>query len=221
MRPLILLFIAIAGISGCEKEDEAIEPKVVTDKVQQVQGHTIYRNKNGTISAVEFSSEGTVPASAKAFFEEYLKLKTTDEFKEVPHKSRREGFVHEHFDQYYKGVKVDGAGYNFHYKNGRMYLANGHYVGINDLNATPTISLEKALAIFLRYKEISKEQVLGTITELFIKEIIDPKDTDSLPSVELVYQIYLVSGHHNNNEVGYINAHSGEVVETEPKFINI
>lgn len=188
----------------------------------KVQPHTIHKNKNGTISAVEFSlSEGKVPASSQAFLEEYLEVKPSDEFKKVPHRSKKEGFVHEHFDQYYKGVKVEGAGYNFHYKNGQMYFANGHYVRINDLNAKPTISLEKALDVFLKYKEIPGDQVVETVTELLIKEIAGPKDTDTLISVELVYKIYLESDHPNNNEVGYINAHTGEVVETEPRVIDL
>jgi hypothetical protein len=36
----------------------------------------------------------------------------------------------------------------------------------------------------------------------------------------LVYKIYLFSNHRNNNEIGYIDAHSSKVVLTEPSYVN-
>ncbi|MEQ9221534.1 MAG: M4 family metallopeptidase [Cyclobacteriaceae bacterium] len=183
--------------------------------------HTIHKYEDGTISAVKFSgAEETIPTSSGAFFKEYLEVKPADHFKKVPHISKREGFVHEHYDQYYFGIRVQDAGYNFHYKNGQMYYANGHYVKIDDLNTTPAMNLEQAIDIFLKYKEIEKEEVVDTVTELLIKEFTNQIDNDKLKTVELVYRIYLESDHPNNNEVGYINAHTGQVVETEPRVID-
>jgi bacillolysin len=75
-------------------------------------GHTIERNKDGSVSSVRFSSRGeekNIPASADVFLREYLEVKPDDQFNKVPHVSKREEFVHEHYDQYYKGVKVEGA----------------------------------------------------------------------------------------------------------------
>lgn len=190
----------------------------------QDEGHqrTIHKGKNGTISSVEFSGkEKNTPTRAKQFFEEYLEAKPDDQFIKRPIKPNREGFSHEHYEQYYKGVKVDGAGYNFHYTNGRMYLANGHYVKVRNLNATPTRSRGAALQAFISFKKIEKETIADTVISLLVKEIADVTATDTLISVQLVYRIYLESNHPNNNEVGYVNAHTGKVVLTEPRLMDL
>lgn len=38
--------------------------------------------------------------------------------------------MHEHYDQYYNGIKVDEAGYNFHFEKSKMYLAHGNFIEI-------------------------------------------------------------------------------------------
>jgi len=74
---------------------------------------TLRKNSKGVLESVEFSKEDkqvSVPATAEVFFKEMLKAKSTDEFREMPRKQKQKEFVHEHFEQYYKGVKVEGAG---------------------------------------------------------------------------------------------------------------
>jgi bacillolysin len=180
----------------------------------------IQKDKNGSITSVKFPvslEENKVPRTSGDFFTRYLETSTEDQFVKTEHKSRRAGFIHDHYDQHYNGIKVEGAGYNFHYKNGRMYFANGHYVKIENLNTTPLITLEDAIASFLKYKEIEKKDVEDTITELLIKEITQFTEIDTLITVELVFRIYLISDHPNNNEVGFVNAHTGDVRATEPR----
>lgn len=91
------------------------------------------------------------PRTAKDFFIQYLEIKDNDHFEKIPHKSKSPEMLHEHYDQYYNGIKVEGAGYNFHYKSGQMYFANGHYVKIEELSTTPDISAEEATQVFLKY----------------------------------------------------------------------
>lgn len=174
---------------------------------QEEKPGVIERNERGTISSVKFSPEKEgLPRSAADFFEQYLGTSRDDSFEKVPHKSKKAGFIHEHYDQYYKGVKVEGGGYNLHYKNGEMYFANGNYVKIENLDAVPSITLEEAIASFLAYSGIEKKMVVGTITELLVKEIGKPTNSDISASMELVYRIYLESDHPNNNKVGFVNA---------------
>ncbi len=183
----------------------------------------IERNSKGTITSVEFrGSEGEKsPRTASDFFTQYLDVKATDHFEKVPYKSKRPGFVHEHYDQHYQGVKVEGAGYNFHFKDGQMYFANGHYVAVEGLNATPSITQEDAINSFLKFKNIEKEKVAGSITELLVKEISKVTSKDTLVSVELVYRVYLQADHEHNDEVGFVDAHTGEVVATEPRLTDL
>jgi len=184
----------------------------------------ISKNGKGVVSAVEFSKavdKSKLPSSANAFFEKYLEITTNDDLKKVKHNSKRKNLVHDHFDQFYKGIKVDGAGYNLHYENGKLFFANGNFVKIDNLNATPSISLKKAKELFLNYKNIEKEKVVNVISELIIKEITSFGSENLSSITALVYRIYLESDHLNNDEVGYIDAHTGKVVMTEPRLTDL
>ncbi len=68
-------------------------------------------------------------------------------------------------------MKVEGGGYNFHFRDGKMYLAHGHYVKINGVNINPSISAEKAADVFAEHKSIPKDSVTDFLQELLIKEI--------------------------------------------------
>ena len=193
----------------CFSQETAKEPIVIKDKT-------------GVIQSVEFPDSikiSDIPTSSDAFFKDFLKVSANDEFKKVPRKEKSKDFIHEHFDQYYKGIKVDNAGYNFHYKNGKMFYAHGHYVKINDLNVNPTISPEKARDCFANYKDIPLDSIADFISELIIKEIsANGNDAVFLPM--LVYRIYLYANHENNTEIGYIDAQNCKILLTEPDLID-
>jgi hypothetical protein len=123
--------------------------------------------------------------------------------------------------KYYKGVKAGGAGYNLHYRNGKMYFANGHYGKAKSLNATPTLSRKAALDAFLAFNRIEKKQVADTVINLLVKEIAEASKSDTLAAVQLGCRICLESDHPNNNDVGYVNAHLGKLVMTEPRLMDL
>lgn len=97
-----------------------------------------------------------------------------------------------------------------------MYFANGHYVRINNLDASPSLSKDQAVSAFLKYKQIGEDKVHNSTTRLLIKEIESKADQGRIESVNLVYRIYLESDDPNNNEVGYVDAHTGTILMTEP-----
>lgn len=147
-----------------------------------------------------------------------MEVESNDRFEKVAHRSKRENFEHEYFDQYYKEMRVDGAGYIFHYENGEMYYANGNYVKVGDINIIPSIITEEAIGSFLKYKAIEKDKVSSVITDLFIKELVEVHNGDTTATAHLVYSVYLDSDHPNNDEVGYIEAHTGLVVGTTSRL---
>jgi len=157
------------------------------------------------------SKKVTIPETAKAFFANYLKPAPATNFVLQPQKQRNENFRHEHYDQFYNGVKVDGAGYNFHFEKGRMYLAHGNFIKIEGLSTTPSITREEAKQAFADYKEIPVEEIAGFKADLLIKEILNISGKDTVYSPELVYRVYLISGHPSNDEIGYIDAQNGKV----------
>ena len=62
----------------------------------------------GVVESVEFSAEDAsipIPQSAAAFFSAVLQVQPDDSFEKISHQSKRAGFVHEHYNQHYKGVR--------------------------------------------------------------------------------------------------------------------
>lgn len=225
---LVVLTGLIITNYGC-KNNDPVEEVTGRDTINEKPvypletGTIIVWGENGTIQSVTFSESDksyTIPNSSTDFFENWLNVSTNDQFREVPHVSKGKGYVHEHFDQYYNGVKVDGAGYNFHYKDSKMYFAHGYYVPIGQLNVVPSLSPAEAKNSFAGYKNIPIELVTDFISELLIKEIADETGKENSVTPRLVYRIYLFANHDNNNEVGYIDAQTGKVLLTEPSLVD-
>jgi Zn-dependent metalloprotease len=179
----------------------------------------IQKDKKGTIQSVEFSNEDKdirIPASAEVFFKDILQIQTKDKFEKIPHKSKRKEFIHEHFEQYYNGVRVEGGGYNFHYKNREMFFAHGNYIKIDNIDTNPVITVNEAKESFTNYKNIPSKLVADYSAELIIREI--PLKDDTIPT--LVFKVYLTADHPNNTEIGFVDAQTGKVLMTEPVFID-
>ncbi len=179
----------------------------------------IMKNNKGIVKSVRIPYENEKSKlSVNAFLMEYLQISSSDTFIKVPQKQRSKKYLHEHYDQYYKGVKLEGGGYNFHFKNGRLFLADGNFVKIESLDFNPKISVEEAKNIFVNYKNIPGDKITDFKSDLIIKEL-SIKDNDSTSAPYLLYKVYLTANHHNNNEIGYVNANDGTVVFTEPNAI--
>ncbi|GAB3531739.1 hypothetical protein GCM10027443_14520 [Pontibacter brevis] len=80
----------------------------------------------------------------------YLDLQAEEEMKPVRRETDKEGFLHQHFEQYYKGVRVEYGSYNVHSKNGVVQSINGELKKVEKLNTNPALAekaaLQKALA---------------------------------------------------------------------------
>jgi len=177
----------------------------------------IQKNERGIIRSVEFSSEDKtvrIPESADEFFRDMLKVQPADRFEKRPHRSRREGFTHEHFQQYYDDIRVEGGGYNFHFRNGEMFFAHGNYVRIDGLNTKPAITSDEAKNSFAQHMEIPLELITDYLSDLIIKEI--PFQGNVLPV--LVYKITLFANHENNTKIGFVDAQNGKVILKERTF---
>jgi len=44
------------------------------------------------------------------------------------------GYVHERYEQYYKGIKVEVADISTHYLNNLLVFVNGEYIDVTDIN---------------------------------------------------------------------------------------
>ncbi len=66
-------------------------------------------------------------------------MTSDDEMRLVGRFKDQLGFIHEKFQQYYRGVKVEGATYTAHIHGGRIETLSGDFQKVKDLRASPTI----------------------------------------------------------------------------------
>jgi hypothetical protein len=160
----------------------------------------IQTDEKGTVQSVEFSGEDQsvrIPGSAEVFFRDMLKIQPTDVFVKMPHKSKGKEFVHEHFDRYCNGARVAGGGYNFHYRNGKMFYAHGNYIRSDNLNTRPAITDNEAMEFFALYKRIPLELIVDYRAGSIIREIplkddtVDRKGRGGVPYAGSVLRHYL------------------------------
>jgi bacillolysin len=191
---------------------------------EKIQNTIIIKDKNGIIESVQFSEKDKnydIPESSKVFFDKWLNISSNDLFRAIPHKSKNKEYIHEHFDQYYDGIRVEDAGYNFHYKNGKMFFAHGHYVSIKNLNITPLLSSKEVLESFRKYEKIQNDSIADFSNELIIKEIDNSNKTTQLSIPKLVYKVYLRSKNNSISDIGFIDAMTGEILQIESTRLEI
>ena len=183
---------------------------------------TIRYSQSGTIKSVTFSKEAIskeIPKDANAFFTDFLHIKADDSFKIQTIVKQYD--KHKSYDQYYRGVLVEGAGYNFHYDdNGIMRYANGNYIEISELSVVPAISEEDAVSLFAKYKGYSLDELIDSHVDLRVKSIKGHLGKDDETPM-LVYKVFLNIDRPDNTEYGYIDAQTGEVLCSEPFILEV
>ena len=184
---------------------------------QSVEMTKVRYSESNTVKSVEFSKADRsfrAPQSADAFFSDILRKSPNDDFRKNDEIKLDKG--HESFFQFHKGVRVEGAGYNFHYDDeGYMTYANGNYEPISDLDVIPSITKEKAKDLFARYKGLDAVKIPDYGCDLLITV---PQGRNSIGQYILAYKVYLNIQSSDNYEFGYVDAHTGEIVKTEPLF---
>ena len=79
-------------------------------------------------------------------FTQHLEATADDQMLPVKTFSDHLGFTHEKYQQYYKGIKVEGATYTLHMKGGQVSHMSGSFEYLRDIDINPSISAAAALA---------------------------------------------------------------------------
>jgi Zn-dependent metalloprotease len=181
--------------------------------------HHAVLDGNGNAKSVEFDASTSSPANADKFFEEFVSLESKDSFKEVPGKSTGLDERHEIYDQYYNGVQVTGGGYVLHFSGSNLKFAQGNFIRIKDLNTTPRITQEAAARAFASHLSIPYSDVKSYKAKIIIKRIEGSAPADVHDAC--VYETLLDANHPANDQIGYVDVTSGEVVTTESMFTHV
>lgn len=186
---------------------------------QIVEKTNVKFDKKGFVKSMDFSSSEKKVSmnNQETFFNDILKKKTDDTF--VPNTKIKRSDSHASTLQYYKGIKVEGAGYNLHYNDsGTLQYVNGKYVDCSGVDVVPVITEQRAIQAFAAFLNIPKDSGNEYSAELLIKEI---KTGNKTSTPLLVYKVFAVSGDAVPNVIGYIDAHTGRVAETENSTSNV
>jgi len=112
------------------------------------------------------------------------------------------GYTHTRYQQYYKGIEVEGATYVVHEKNDKVESANGGLIKNLNINTTPAINEAQALQIAANHADM---------TDAVVKLIIfDKRYTRNPDNYGLAYRIT----DKNQHTSVYVHAHTGEIITT-------
>lgn len=124
--------------------------------------------------------------NGKAFLKEVLKTDKNEEFRLYKENTDKLGIIHQRYQQYYKGIKIEGAEYLLHGKNGMIEIINGNYTKIGSLSVLPKLTEQQALNKALDYVNSETYKWEDKRMEEFIKENTDNSNATYFPKGELI-----------------------------------
>lgn len=176
-------------------------------------GETIIKkNQFGRITSVKFIQGSTT--TSKEFFDSYLHVRGTDEFRQTPTNNFIPNVRFERYQQYYKGLIVDGAHFTFEYKDGMMLKAHGNYVPVADIDIIPKLTIDDIKKVYASNLNINIKDTIYSSAELLIKEIPEKKWTG------LVYKVFLATPSLLTADIAYMDAQTGEILCKEISFFS-
>jgi len=108
----------------------------------------IRRNETGTIAYARFKineSSDRKMENDTVFLKSILKAKEEDSFRIIEVSKDTTGYIHKWFQQYYKGLKVDGQQYLIHGKNGNIKVINGDFQIVDVPDIVPKLTEQQSL----------------------------------------------------------------------------
>jgi hypothetical protein len=140
------------------------------------------------------------------------------------------GFVDLDFNEYYSGIKIEGAEGQITIANGKINRVKLIFYANSNVNVTatkPMLSLSQAIQSYYNKKQLLMQTTsilpYSRLRDVIVNGCINNIPIDSLPQKDLVYvpnevdssftlcwKIYIVSK--NNSMIAWVNAITGEIV---------
>ena len=213
MKKIIIAIIFSNAISSFGQE--GITKKEVDDK-----GNTTFVEFDVKTSTWKFNQ-------AKDVLRTLHGMNTADDFQILKSEQDKLGYLHETYQQYYKGVKVQFGEYKVHSKNGIIEIANGNFYKIGNPTIKASIDEKSALIKVLAYvgakiykwqipeeekylKALNQNELASYYpkAELIIVENILKKDN----SFRLAYKFDIYAHQPISRAYIYVDANTGEIL---------
>jgi Zn-dependent metalloprotease len=153
------------------------------------------KNENGKISFAHVSNAKMTDAIN--FLKDALQTTSNDSFVLEKEDTDELGMVHQRYQQYYKGVKVENAEYMLHGKNSSIETMNGDFQIVNIASVVPFLTEKQALADALKYVNAKEYKWQDSASENFIKRSQNDPNATYYPKGQLVIERDYLKGGKN------------------------
>ncbi len=159
-------------------------------------------------------------SEAKSLIKQSLKLSSDDDLIKIKTETDQIGFIHEKYQQYFKGIKVEFGTYKVHAKNGAIKTMNGELFSTGKLNIRPSLSKEAAFQRAIshtgadhylwEYPDAAME--MDDYKKPEGELLILPKEITAKTKASLAYKFDIYATAPISRGYLYIDAHTGEVL---------
>lgn len=130
---LVVTVSFLTFTSNAQEGDKNVKQKLTDEKGNPT---LITFTKNSSYKSNDFEQ----------VFKDQLTLKNNSSFQKIATENDRSGFVHEKFQLFHNGVKVEFATYTLHSKNGVLISMSGETYSLEKVNTVPKLSKQQAFA---------------------------------------------------------------------------
>ncbi|MBC6605981.1 M4 family metallopeptidase [Hymenobacter sp. BT188] len=144
--------------------------------------------EKGMPTLIQFRLEGKSyqMSEARKALSEQLELTADDQFQSAKIETDPMGFVHEKFEQYYKGIRVEHGEYTVHARQGTVESMSGSFERVQNVKTAPALNENAALQRALRFVGGKKYMWEDAGEEATLKEHENNPRASYKPEGELV-----------------------------------
>ncbi|TQD40628.1 M4 family metallopeptidase [Haloflavibacter putidus] len=155
----------------------------------------------------------------EAFLKDYLNLSSANSFEKIVKQTDHLGYIHEKYQQYYNGIKVEFGSSVLHSKNGRLASISNNVFPINNLKTDLGLSKEDALESAINFVkaeeylwENEKEALAGNYVKPEGELVVFPKIENLSERDHIAYKFDIYASKPLYRADIYVDAVTGEVI---------
>ncbi len=224
----LLLISFNNGFCQVKLDRDLIIDKTTFDKTNKLDYHYTYYKPNSSFF-VDINQSAKL--NKEHFFNQFKKehnLGKEFEFKLFKTQKDNIGYTHYRYQQYYKGIKVEGGEIIIHENSGFVESVNGHLFNELNLGVKPKLNTELAIKKAKEFYGIKKMTYENPDAEEYIKLLNEDNNATYKPIPELIitadnydsddkkfylaYKMNIAADEQFINEMVYINSITGKIV---------
>lgn len=146
--------------------------------------NTIKKTTNQTIQHADIETSKTIQADV--VFYNLLGLHTDNKFVLQHTNIDKSGIKHDRYQQYYRGIRVEGGTYTLHGQNGKYKHISGNFENITNIATQATFTEDIALQKVMSAVGATEYAWQNIEAEKFIKQLREDDKASYAPKAELV-----------------------------------